>query len=173
LLFALLSNERFMSWSEEYTVKLSRTAAERFPNLAADKAAIAYAATLSPDTTYEAVLDAALQFVDKELLAALLVVDSDDVAKLAGPSDPSRPSPVLGWWAIFVVIIVVVAAVHAVLALGTSHDLVARGPLPGLSRDDLDRISRLMMDALSERAQELRRAGVLASPEAARRGTLL
>lgn len=173
LLFALLSNERFMSWSEGYTAQLSRAAVERFPDLDPDKAAVAYAATLSPDDTYEAVVDAALRFVDKEMLAALLVIESDDVDKLAGPVDPKSPNPAFGWVAVLVLVFVVVAAVHAVLFLGSSGDVVARGVLPGLSRDDLDRISRMLIDALSDRADYLRRTGALASPEAARRGTIL
>jgi hypothetical protein len=173
LLFSLLSNERFMTWSEQYTERLSASAVERFPDLDADEAARAFAATLSPDEVYQEIVDAMVQFVDRELLAALLVVDPDDVDSLLGREAARAPSPVYGWVVVLVLLFVVVAAVHAVVALGTSGDVIRTGAIPGLSREDLGRINRLMLDAMSERARGLRETGVLASTEAARRGTSL
>jgi len=173
LLFSLLSNERFMTWSEQYMERSSASALDRFPELDPDEAARAFAATLSPDEVYQEVVDAMVQFVDRELLAALLVVDPEDVNSLLGREAVAARTPVYGWIAVYVILLVVVAAVHAVAVLGTSGDVIRTGSIPGLSRQDLARVNRLLLDTLSERARELRTTGTLASAEAARRGRIL
>lgn len=172
LLFSLLSNKGFMNWAREYTDRMNQAAVASYPDLNSDDAALAYAATISTDEVYEDVVEAALQFADREMLTSLLAIDSEDADTLLA-SRTGLSSPTTNWSpvAVLVLVFVVVVAVHAVLALGTSGD-VARGALPGLSRDDLGRASRVMMEALSVRAEELRAAGVLASA-AARRGTTI
>jgi len=168
LLFALLSNPGFMAWADEYGERLSARALKQFPELDPDQAARAHAATLRPDEVYSDLIDAALKNIDRELLAALIVVDVDDVESVISPRAGISGTQTVAWSPVFVVVFVVVAAVIAAVVL--NHH-VARAAPAGFSRQDLGRLSRLLTESLKEHADELRRAGVLSSPESARRGS--
>lgn len=168
LLFALLSNDGFMRWAEGYTDRLAEAAQANFPDLEPDQAALAFAATLERDEIYAELVDAALENVDRELLAALMVVDVDDVDVVVD-SGLRSPGAVTAF-PILVFIFLVVAVAISVVEL--NHHIARRVPA-GFSRDDLSRLSRLLMDGLTEHARELRSEGKLASPASARRGSTI
>jgi hypothetical protein len=168
LMFALLSNDGFLRWAEGYSERLAEAAQVNFPDLQPDDAALAFAATLERDEIYAELVDAALDNVDRELLAALMVVDVDDVEVVV---DPGRRFPGTAELSpVFVVIFVAIAVVIAAVAL--NHH-IARAVPAGFSRDDLSRLSRLLMDGLTQHARELRSEGKLASPASARRGSTI
>jgi len=181
LLFSLLSNEGFMAWAQEYQEQVA-AGGQQQEALAAeqDLDLETLLVNVDLDKMYSDLAQAAVDFVDVELLYSLIAEDPDRPAdsprgplhgrRLLEPRRPAEPgtAPQLAPVLIFgVAVAVIVAVVVAIEFWGMA-------PEPDqLSRADLQRVANMLVGELTERAAELRGAGLLTSPEALRRGLSL
>jgi hypothetical protein len=146
ILYSVLTNEQFKNFLREYQQKKSAAVA-RLLEAPDDKEA---ANALDERTVRLEIAEALLQFGDKEL-----------VSNLFDSSGAIRGGVVVSWWLIViaVIIIAVAAAVHTLLALGTSGDFAptARGrpPIPASAL-------RKIADQLVAAARKARDSGQLA-----------
>ena len=143
VLFSVLSNAEFLEFLKEYQKKKS-AAISAFLSDPNDREALK---ALDTKTIRLDFADALLKYGDRELVANLFYSDPD-----------GRPGTTVGWWLIVVVVFLVAAAIHAVLALGTSGDFAPTrsGRLP-ISASELRKIS----DQLVAAAKDARTSGRL------------
>jgi hypothetical protein len=169
LFFSLLSNEPFMSWLREYQDRLIGRATRGVEEGDRPGRFDAFLARVDLPVVYADIAEAAVRFVDKELLYSLIAEDPDyEGESVVEPGrrpmqEPSPLKPPVLVWAVAVAVIV--AVVVAIEFWGP--------PIRQLTREDLQRVADQMVDPLTERAAELRRSGALASPEGLRRGRVL
>lgn len=144
VLFSVLSNDRFKTFLKDYQQKKNKALARFLKSPGDEKAASA----LDERTIKTEFAEALLEFGDKELLFNII----------GRSSSITQPGGSLGWFAIFVVVFLVAAAVHAVLALGTSGDFAPTAPGKLLiSASELRKIAHQLVAA----AMKAREAGDL------------
>jgi hypothetical protein len=161
LLFSLLSNQGFMTWADTYGAAIGERARNEFPNLSEEEAGLALAAKLEATDVYDEVINAVVANSDRELLASLLTVKNHELDQLlAGRPSMGGGAPGISVVAVFVVVFVAVFVVIAATEL--NHHFGKTAPT-GFARTDLDRLSRLMIDGLTQEAESLRAAGTLGS----------
>ncbi len=170
LLFSLLSNARFMRWTEEFKGRLDDQASEILQEAAdpIERAAL-MATTLDKTRIYQEIADAMLNCADRELLYSLFDLNSakpntpviEPYVYRDGHGDDVFPIVT------FVLFVFVAIAVFPLYAAPPNADAV------GLSRQDFQAVSAFLTDRLSARAQELRDSEVLTSIDPAKRGWAL
>jgi hypothetical protein len=173
LLFSLLSNARFMEWSEEFQNRVLEEAQE-IVNLADPvETAALLSALVDKNRLYREIADAMLEFGDKELIFSLTVSDAPereprvsevDVAAAIRSGD-DNVFPIVTF-----VLFVIVAALVIPLWVAPPPGMEVG---VGLSRQDLQSVSNFLVDRLTARAQEIRDSGVLTSFEGTKRGPVL
>jgi hypothetical protein len=159
LFFALLSNPKFMEWAEKFQVELETQAkAEANDNLAEGDKMLTV--DLDRSKIYTEIIKAVRDHGDLEILYSLLVQDTE-----ARAASPRMLGPVL----VSAFVVAIDVAVVFRLVLRTEYYL--RFKDPSLNREDVLKISELLVAKLNERAERLRKQGSLTSFEVTRRGS--
>lgn len=139
MLFSVLTNDEFKAFLKDFQKRKSSAVAK----LVKDPSDVEAAAQLDENALKSEFAEAILKFGDKELVANLL-----------GTSAALGPGTGMGWFAVYVVLIVVVAAVHALVMLGTTHDVAPTfGKIP-ISAAEIRRISEQLVAAARTARQQ-------------------
>jgi hypothetical protein len=153
LLYALLSNERFTTWAQQYSTELVQKANEVTRESNPEKALREYLAVTDREKIHREVATAVAEFADTELIAALTWRPDPEPIGVTRVADVAVDIETL--------IYAVVAAAAFVVAVAA----VVVGPLSegevGVSRIDVQRVVAQLTERLTERGQELRDSGAL------------
>lgn len=167
VLLALLSNDKFLSWSRQFQARIEREIVQAQGDDSSVEAARTFIATIDRSNLYREIIDASMEFLDRETLFGLLVTDPD--ANDVTPDDP-KLQPTCSVDIEICIYAVLIAAVFFVVTQIDINPLVVP---EDLSRQDLQRVANFISERLPQRARELRANGELVSFEAAKRGTTL
>ncbi|MFH9871607.1 hypothetical protein ACH4NT_36720 [Streptomyces lydicus] len=154
LLYALLSNERFTTWAQQYSTELVQKANEVTRESNPEKALREYLAVTDRENIHREVAMAVAEFADPELIAALTWRPDPESIGVTRVADVAVDIEVLIYAvAVAAVFAVAVAAVFAAAAVAESE--------VGVSRIDVQRVVAQLTERLAERGQELRDSGAL------------
>jgi len=169
LLLSMLSNPRFMEWSDQFQERLESQARELSPSDNPEERMKMLVASFDRTQIYREVVDAVQEFGDRELLFSLMVKDRDSLQTQIDGSLVGSVAVEVETFVYAVAAIAVAVVAVAVVVVGRPSDLV----LSGISRQDLQRVSNIMSDQLTAKAMAARQRGRLSSFSAVRRGMIL
>lgn len=162
LLYALLSNERFMAWSGEYQAGIEDRIQEIVKTVDSPAEAMRIlATTIDRQKIYQEITEAITRDIDVEILAGLTwKLDPDRIPKFEWPKH--KPFPLdSGSVVVEIEVAVYAVAVAAVFAVAVAA-VVAGEPVPdGINRVDLQRISAQIAENIRQQAVQLREHGIL------------
>lgn len=156
LLYALLSNDRFLEWSRSYEEELITRAREATRIEDPSRALHTYLAVVDRTTLHQDVASAATRFCDPELMAALTWRAERPPAGVQVPVNADVAVDIETF--VYAVAAVAVFAV-AVAAVFVPAPVLERTDV--ISRLDLLSIANQLSASLAERAREVRESGTL------------
>lgn len=157
LLFALLTNDKFLDWSRSYETDLLKKAVEATNIEDPSTALRSYLAVVDRSSIHQDLAAAAAEFADPELIAALTWrPDRQGIGRTKFPinADVAVEVETLVYVAVAVAVAVVAVAV-AVAGRETDIDQTI------LNRQDIVAISRVLTGELTEHAAKIRESGQL------------
>ncbi|MGX1913635.1 hypothetical protein ACWIID_33050 [Streptomyces phaeochromogenes] len=154
LLYALLSNERFTTWAQQYSAELVQKANEVTRESDPEKALREYLAVTDREKIHREVATAVAGLADKELIAALTWRPDPESIGVTRVADVAVDVEVLIYAVAAVAVFVAAVAAVALAESATQAEI-------GVSRIDVQRVVTQLTERLAERGQELRDSGAL------------
>jgi hypothetical protein len=170
LMFALLSNDGFMQWTQAFQERIEAQAREASTADDPAERLRMLLVTFDRPALYREVAQAALDHIDLEIIHSMMVRSPESIAASAlgqGREVSLRPNVRLE-----IEIFAVAVLVLIVFAIDITPLAPNRAP-EGLSRTDLQRVAAAIADGMSARARDLRASGALLAPDATTRGPQL
>jgi hypothetical protein len=167
ILYSMLSNAKFMKWANEYQQKLYDEALETTKIKDPDEAMKIMTALFDKRKIYADLVQGLIDSGDKEIVGTIIVArgtpgtPTKNPPRYPGRGTPADPTPnpvlietiIVGFLLEIVCVIVLIGVVMAILR--------PPGPIDGVSRDDLLKLSAALGKQLEKKASEQRRSGKL------------
>lgn len=157
LLFALLTNEKFLNWSRSYEIDLTKKAVDATNIEDPSTALRTYLAVVDRSTIHQDLAVAAAEFADPELIAALTWrPDRIGIGRTKFPINADVAVEIETLIYVVIAVAVAVAAV-AVAVAGVETDIEKAV----LNRQDVVAISQILSEELIGHAAQIRESGQL------------
>lgn len=162
LLYALLSNPKFMEWAKKFQARIEKQAIEISNVDDPDEALRQMTVLFDRNELYNELIEGIQKYGDVEMIFSLISMDPDKGKKPPVLDVAGRPQIYDTAVEVETLIYALVAA--AVFAIAVAAVFIGMGAVPdGVSREDLKRLSDHISKEFADRAYKLRNSGKLKS----------